>query len=141
MKAGKGFISVTVKKTGKVKITATVQGKALSTTLTVKKYSTPVASFQVGGTKYTSSYKTTDILTLGDKVSKQKVTVKLKSGWKIARVETTKSGKTTKKKVNKQNWTGKVTLPGKKDGIVLVCVNASKKITETISLQTFIKAK
>ena len=51
------------------------------------------------------------------------------------------TGKTTKKKVNKHNWTGKVTLPGKKDGIVLVCVNVSKKITETISLQTFIKAK
>ena len=85
-----GYIRVEYgKKEAKSTITCTVKGVKLKTTFTVKKYTNPCKTFKIGKTNLLSKFNKNDVLRTNKAFKKQKLDIKLKSGWKISSVHVT----------------------------------------------------
>ena len=85
-----GYIRVEFgKKAAKSTITCTVKGVKLKTTFTVKKYTNPCKTFKIGKTNLLSKFNKNDVLRTNKAFKKQKLDIKLKSGWKISSVHVT----------------------------------------------------
>lgn len=83
---GEKEIYFTPKKVGKTTVTFQVKnGKKVqkfTTKVIVKKYSNPIKSFKIGKTQYASKFKRTNFIE-PKKGATGKLSIKLKSGWKI----------------------------------------------------------
>lgn len=98
-----GYIRVEFgKKAAKSTITCTVKGVKLKTTFTVKKYTNPCKTFKIGKTNLLSKFNKNDVLRTNKAFKKQKLDIKLKSGWKISSVHVTSgTGSYNNYRVNK----------------------------------------
>lgn len=99
-------------KAGKTKVTCTVKGVKLSTTLTVKKYTSPLKSFKVGNKDYTAKYKNSDKYYQTKDVKNQKVSIAVKSGWQITGLHIYDGKDTTYSYPRSSRVSRKVTLKG-----------------------------
>lgn len=94
---GSTSFEVTPKKAGTTTLSFKWNGKTYKTKITVIKYSNPIESIKIGkntisGTKFkTQTGRTLRFATYGSSKS-QKITVKLKKGWKLQHVEYFKKG-------------------------------------------------
>ena len=134
VKSGDGYIVVYYgDKAQKTTITCTVKGVKLRTTFAVKKYDNPVKNMKIGSTNLTSEFKNTDCYKKNGRIYKdKKLTVQVKSGWKIDCVSVYNGGKSKIYKVNSTKFSKKITLTSKNSYISVRCVNFRTKVVEKL---------
>ena len=137
LKPGNGYIRVDFgKKTAKTTISCTVKGVKLKTTLTIKKYSNPCSSFKLGKTDLTSKFGKTDVFKTNKNYKNQKLTIKMKNGWKITKVYVQKkSGSYTTERMNKSSYSKKISLTNNSGYVYVYCYNEKTKVSECLEIR------
>ena len=130
-----GYIRVEFgKKAAKSTITCTVKGVKLKTTFTVKKYT---KTFKIGKTNLLSKFNKNDVLRTNKAFKKQKLDIKLKSGWKISSVHVTSgTGSYNNYRVNKSSFSKKITVSNNYGYIYVYCYNEKTKVSECLQINT-----
>lgn len=133
-----GYIRVEFgKKAAKSTITCTVKGVKLKTTFTVKKYTNPCKTFKIGKTNLLSKFNKNDVLRTNKAFKKQKLDIKLKSGWKISSVHVTSgTGSYNNYRVNKSSFSKKITVSNNYGYIYVYCYNEKTKVSECLQINT-----
>ena len=133
-----GYIRVEFgKKAAKSTITCTVKGVKLKTTFTVKKYTNPCKTFKIGKTSLLSKFNKNDVLRTNKAFKKQKLDIKLKSGWKISSVHVTSgTGSYKNYRVNKSSFSKKITVSNNYGYIYVYCYNEKTKVSECLQINT-----
>ena len=123
-----GYIRVEFgKKAAKSTITCTVKGVKLKTTFTVK----------IGKTNLLSKFNKNDVLRTNKAFKKQKLDIKLKSGWKISSVHVTSgTGSYNNYRVNKSSFSKKITVSNNYGYIYVYCYNEKTKVSECLQINT-----
>ena len=137
LKPCNGYIHVDFgKKAAKTTISCTVKGVKLKTTLTIKKYSNPCSSFKLGKTDLTSKFGKTDVFKTNKNYKNQKLTIKMKKGWKITKVYVQqKSGSYTTERMNKSSYSKKISLTNNSGYVYVDCYNEKTNVSETLEIR------
>lgn len=123
-------LQVTPKKTGNAILTFGVKygnkTAKLSYKIKVVKYKNPLAKFTIGGKNYASRFKTDFCAHINLKASKQKISVKPDSGWKLLELQIYKGTNRTTVKNNskvtlKKGSTIYIAMQHTKSGNILSC--------------------
>ena len=123
-------------KAGKATITCTVKNVKLKTTLTVKKYASPVKSMKLGSTNFTSKFKNTNTVKTKSKFSKKKLAVKMNSGWVIKYVSVYNGGgKSSLYTVNGTSFSKTISLTYNYGSVYVSCYNNKTKVTELMEIR------
>ena len=114
-----GYIRVEFgKKAAKSTITCTVKGVKLKTNLL-------------------SKFNKNDVLRTNKAFKKQKLDIKLKSGWKISSVHVTSgTGSYNNYRVNKSSFSKKITVSNNYGYIYVYCYNEKTKVSECLQINT-----
>lgn len=131
--ARNGYIRAEFKdKKATAKITCTVKGVKLSTTLTVKKYSNPFKSIKLGKTNLTSKYKNDRTYRQKNDYKNQKLKIEMNKNWKISSIYVSNDSGYQNLRVNSNKFNKKISIKGNYSYFTVYCYNTKTDVSEAI---------
>lgn len=100
-----------------------------------QKYTNPCKTFKIGKTNLLSKFNKNDVLRTNKAFKKQKLDIKLKSGWKISSVHVTSgTGSYNNYRVNKSSFSKKITVSNNYGYIYVYCYNEKRRFLNVCRL-------
>lgn len=136
LEAKDGYITAHFpKKAFKTTITCTVKGKKLKTTLTIKKYTNPLKVLKIDNTNFTKKLDRDDSYSQKKKFSNKKMSIQLKSGWKISSVYVyNNSSSSSWRNLNTAKFSKKISLTSSYAYVNIYVYNTKTGVSECLSL-------